>query len=134
MTKFDQLLRQITERESGLRIIAGEDTRSLEIVFPNGRRQRIAVERQREHYVLTSVVLKSRQVEEIGQAEVLTRLWQRNREMNVVAFSLDKRGQLVGRIEQLAETVDCEELTLYLELLARECDQFEYVLTGQDRQ
>jgi len=52
----------------------------------------------------------------------------------VVAFSLNKQGQLVGCIEQLAATIDAAELALYLELLARECDLFEYALTGQDRQ
>jgi hypothetical protein len=134
VTKFDQLLQQITERESDLQVIAKGDMRSLEIVFPNERRQRVAVEHQGERYVLTSVVLKSRQVEEIGRTEVLIRLWQRNRETSVVAFSLDKWGQLVGQIEQLAETIDSEELVFYLKLLARECDQFEYVLAGQDQQ
>ncbi len=134
MIKFDQLIRQIVERESGLKISIGEEGRSLEVVFLNGRRQRITIEHQGERYVLTSVVLKTRQVEKIGRTEVLISLWQRNRETNAVAFSLDKRGQLVGRIEQLAETVDPEELALYLKLLARECDRFEYVLTGQDRQ
>lgn len=134
MIKFDQLLGQVIKRESELRINLEGDGRRLEVMFPNGRRQRIAIGRQGERYVLTSLVLKSRQVEEIGRREVLTRLWQRNRETNVVAFSLDKRGQLVGWVEQLVETIDPEEQTLYLELLARECDQFEYVLTGQDRQ
>lgn len=134
MIKFDQLLQQVVEKETGLRISVGEGDRSLEVVFPNGRRQRITVERQGERYILTSVVLKSRQVEELGRTEILLRLWQRNRETNVVTFSVDKRGKLVGRVEQLADTIDSGELTLYLELLARECDQFEYSLTGQDRQ
>jgi hypothetical protein len=133
VVKFDQLLRQIVERESGLKISIGEEGRSLEVVFSNGRRQRITVEHQGKRYVLTSVVLKSIQVEKIGRAEILINLWQRNRETNVVAFSLDKRGQLVGQIEQLTEVIDPEETNFYLELLARECDQFEYVLTGQDR-
>jgi hypothetical protein len=47
---------------------------------------------------------------------------------------LNKKGQLRGQIEQLEETIDPEELYFYLEVLARECDQFEYALTGEDIQ
>ena len=52
----------------------------------------------------------------------------------MVTFTLDKRDRLIGYIEQLIHTTDPEELTFYIELLARECDQFEHVLTGEDRQ
>lgn len=134
MLKVEQLLRQIVEQQTRLKINMADDRRSLEVVFPNGRRQRMVIERQGERYLLTSVVLTPRQVQEIGRAELLLRLWQRNREINVVAFSLDRPGRLIGQVEQLAETLDLEELALYIELLARECDQFEYTLTGQDRQ
>jgi len=71
-------------------------------------------------------------VKKIGRAQLLPRIWERNRETAVVAFNLDKRGRLVGQIEQLADTLDLSELAFYIELLARECDRFEYVLSGLD--
>jgi hypothetical protein len=32
----------------------------------------------------------------------------------MVAYGLDKQGRLVGQIEQLAETIDPQELALYV--------------------
>ncbi len=56
----------------------------------------------------------------------------RSKEINVVAFSIDKRGRLIGTIEQNTETGDQDELAFYVELLARESDTFERGLTGAD--
>jgi hypothetical protein len=108
------------------------DIKGVEVIFRNGRSQMITIESQNERYILTSMVLKQNQVKKIGRPQVLARLWSRNRETDVVIYSLDKKGQLVGQIEQLKETIDPEELVFYLEVLARECDQFEYALTGED--
>jgi hypothetical protein len=102
------------------------------VTFSNKRRQIITVGRQNERYMMSSVVLGRARVADIGRSRLLSLAWQRNRETNVVAFSLDKRGRLVGQVEQLVETIDPEELAFYIELLARECDQFEYALSGKD--
>jgi len=83
---------------------------------------------------MTSVVLGKTRVENIGRATLLPRIWLRNRHTDCVAFMLDRRGRLVGRITQMVETLDPPELAFYIKLLARECDQFEYVLSGQDIQ
>ncbi|HMR67611.1 MAG TPA: hypothetical protein PKE64_26670 [Anaerolineae bacterium] len=131
MDKFNQLLQQVVQPNDASLEFKPRQT-GLEVRFRNGRHQVIEVDRRNEHYVMTSPVLGKHEVEKIGRSRVLARLWQRNRETNVVAFSLDKQGQLVGQIEQLAATIDQEELVFYLELLARECDQFEYALTGED--
>lgn len=133
MDKFDQLLRQAVQK-SELNVDIKKDWRGLLVAFQNGHRQRIKISRKLDRYIISSVVLKCKQVEEIGRTRVLTRLWQRNRNINVVTFSLDQSGQLIGQIEQLAETIDAEEFVFYIELLARECDQFEYALTGKDLQ
>lgn len=126
-----QMLQQVVEQaDSTLQFKSHHG--GVEVIFKNQRHQIITTERQNERYILTSIILKRKQVKQIGRSRILLRLWQRNRETNVVVFSLDKHGQLVGQIEQLAETIDLEELTFYLELLARECDQFEYILTGKD--
>lgn len=133
MNKFDQLLRQVVQK-SELNVEIKKDWHGLLVTFQNGRRQRIKISRKQERYVMFSVVLKRKHVEEIGRTQVLARLWQRNRSINVVTFSLDQSGHLIGQVEQLAETIDVEEFIFYIELLARECDQFEYVLTGKDLQ
>lgn len=104
------------------------------VTFKNGRRQMLVVERQGDRYLMTSVVLGKTRVDNIGRAILLPRIWLRNRHTDCVAFMLDKRGRLVGRITQIAETLDPSELAFYIKSLARECDQFEYVLIGQDVQ
>lgn len=98
--------------------------------FSNGRQQLISVSQQSGYYRLTSVVLKRGYVEKIGRGKILPFIWQRNRESNLVAFSLDKKGRLIGSIEQPSETADADEMLLYLEHLAWECDQLEYTLSG----
>ena len=100
------------------------------VEFSNGRQQHINVSQQSELYRLTSVILKRSFVEKIGRGRILPFIWQRNRESNLVAFSLDKRGRLIGSIEQPSKTADASEMLLYLERLAWESDQLEYLLKG----
>jgi len=51
---------------------------------------------------------------------------------DLVSFAFDDKNNLVGIIKQPALTLDHDELKLYIETLARECDRFEYILTGKD--
>jgi len=51
----------------------------------------------------------------------------------VVEFTLDETGRLVGRIEQVAERLNHDELEFFLTSLAQECDRLEYLLTGRDQ-
>ena len=108
------------------------DRAELTVEFSDGRKQRIHIERRSGRYLLTSVVLGRARVEEIGSTHLLPLLWQRNRETNVVAFDIDQRGRLIGRVEQVAETLDAEELAIYTKWLARQCDRLEYILSGLD--
>lgn len=133
MNKFDQLLQQAI-RTPGLNVVIKKDRRGLLITFQNERRQRIEISHKQDHHIMSSVILNRKQVEVLGRTQVLARLWQRNRSTNVVNFSLDQSGQLIGQIEQCTDTTNVEELAFYIDLLARECDRFEYVLTGKDLQ
>ena len=60
------------------------------------------------------------------------RAWRKNALKDLVTFAFDSDDQLIGLIEQPVTTLDHEELQLYVETLAKECDRFEYVLTGRD--
>ena len=100
----------------------------------DGRRQDITIVRKGNYYVMTSTVLKEARARSKKIEELYPRLWKRNLQTDVVAFTFDKQSKLIGRIEQLASTVDAEELRFYIETLARECDQLEYLLTGVDTQ
>ena len=124
-------IHQESRAKTPLRTIDINQTEDGVVVeFSNGRQQHINVSQQSELYRLTSVILKRSFVEKIGRGRILPFIWQRNRESNLVAFSLDKRGRLIGSIEQPSKTADASEMILYLERLAWESDQLEYLLKG----
>jgi hypothetical protein len=92
----------------------------------------VEIEREGEMYVLTSRVLGSSRAADLSAFDRVQHVWRRNRENGVVELVLDSSGRVVGRIEQVAETLDREELEYYLGVLAEECDRLEYLLTGRD--
>lgn len=108
------------------------DGETFLVDHPDGRSQKIRVRREGDRYVFTSRVIGARRVEGLSWEELAQLVWHRNRVTPLVAFMLDGRGRLVGRIEQPVATLDPEELHAYLLLLARECDRLEFVLTGRD--
>jgi hypothetical protein len=105
------------------------------IAFDGGRSQNVFVERDRDRYVFTSIVLSAERVarQRENLSHFVDRLWRRNRQTDVVNFTFDLRNRLIGRIEHPADTLDAEELYFYLSRLAIECDRLEFVLTGQNR-
>jgi hypothetical protein len=60
-------------------------------------------------------------------------IWQRNANVDIVNFTLDERGRLVGRVDQRAATMQEAELLFAISRLAIECDRLEYILVGRDR-
>ena len=122
--------RSITDRTRSTIRLEGDD---IVVEFANTRSQKVFVGRQSEKYVFSSIVLLRSDVDAVGEERLLPLIWAKNRETNVVGFSIDKKRRLVGRIEQLVESLDPEELEFYLLTLARECDVFEHSLGGVDR-
>jgi hypothetical protein len=104
----------------------------LNVSFTGGRKQQIVVKRRRASYTLTSNVLQRAKVEELGRSNILRAIWTRNRSSRLVGFRLDKSGKVVGYIEHQAESLDPSDLAYCIEVLARECDRLEFVLSGED--
>ena len=50
------------------------------------------------------------------------RAWRRNASKALVTFAFDDEDRLIGLVEVSAATLDHEELDLYVETLAKECD------------
>jgi len=98
------------------------------------RLQRIDIERRGAMFVFRSVVVDDFFVRKNHRhwRRLAYRVWRKNAVKELVAFAFDKKDQLVGVIEQPATSLDSAELVLYIETLAKECDRFEYVLTGED--
>lgn len=103
-------------------------------VGEGGRRQTITFSRRGDDYLLSSVVLGSARVQssDVYWREVAQLAWHRNAENEIVAFAFDQRDRLVGQVRHPVEFLDYEEFELYVHALARECDRFEYLLTGRD--
>ena len=49
-------------------------------------------------------------------------------------FAFDEDDRLIGVVEVPSGTLQDEELRVYIEALAKECDRFEYALKGWDRE
>jgi len=137
--RLQRLLIDIVKQKPARRSTGFFHTTSVELTkvgvifsFSNRRKQHIEISQNGEHYRLMSVVLKRRVVENLKRDWLLPLIWQRNRETNLVSFQLDHKNRLIGIIEQPSESMDADELAHYLERLARECDQLEYLLSGME--
>ena len=100
----------------------------------SGRTQRVEIRRHDSLYVFRSVVVGTDYVTRRDKAwrNLARRVWRKNAVKDLITFAFDEQDRLLGRIEQPVATLDENELRLYVELVARECDRFEYLLTGND--
>ena len=99
----------------------------------SGRSQIVRLARRKDRYVFSSVVAHASAVNE-DRRSLAFRIWRRNALKAVVTFTVDRRERVIGLIDQPIESLHPKELKFYLGTLARECDRFEYLLTGVDRQ
>lgn len=58
--------------------------------------------------------------------------WERNRLSDLVGFTADQHGRLVGEVWMPLQGLTVEEFRLYVSELARVCDWHEFRLTGAD--
>jgi hypothetical protein len=131
MGKLSDLLHQAASLP-GLSAELMEGEAGWEIKFSNDRRQQIDMEEKGDRYRFSSCVLGSVRAKGQGHADLLRKLWLRNDEIDVVAFTLDRHKRLVGEIELLGSHLDAQELAFYLICLAEECDRLEFTLLGRD--
>lgn len=108
---------------------------TLRVALHKGARHHsVLLSRDEERYVFRAVVLSNSEVtrNKHQRRRIARRAWRRNASKALVTFGFDEDNRLMGQIEAPVATLDDDELVLYIETLARECDRFEYVLTGQD--
>ena len=131
---MEDLLRRLDELAALERLPWQRDGNRIRISLSrNGRSQIVRLARRKDRYVFSSVVAHASAVNE-GRRSLAFRIWRRNALKAVVMFTVDRRERVIGLIDQPIESVHTKELKFYLETLARECDRFEYILTGADRQ
>ena len=99
-----------------------------------GRIHAVRLTREEDRYVFRSTVLPAVRVTESDRVwrDLAYRAWRRNGSKDLVTFSFSDTDALIGLIEVPAATLDDTELRMYVDTLAKECDRFEYALTGED--
>lgn len=131
MKKIEKLLKEIANLRIDHSVVRNKNGH-LSVEFLSGRQQRIYIDRKGAYYKIWSISLHKSKVQEIGETKIIQDLWFKNRQTDVVGFCIDKKGRLVGSIQQLAEAIDKEELIFYIHILAKECDRLEYLFSGKD--
>ena len=128
--RIDQLVTkdQLTWRRDGHAVL-------VELVR-SGRTQAVQLSQEDGLYRFESTVLPSREVTRKRGVwrNIAYRAWRRNAMKELVTFAFDEDDRLIGVIEVPAGTLQDEELRVYIEALAKECDRFEYALKGWDRE
>jgi len=100
------------------------------IALDDGRWHRVAVSEKSDAYRLTAIVAGRAVLSQVADAPI--RIWLRNRETQLVGFSIDRRGRLKAEAWVPKAGLSAEELRLYLRTVAAEADRFKFALTGED--
>ena len=132
MNRLKRLMKTLVSKHRGAWVLDGY---TVNVGLGKGiRHQTVRMGREGDDYVLTSVVLGTAAVTKNHRrwAELAILAWQRNAGTQLVTFGFDGQDRLAGQIRHPAQYLDEEELELYVTALARECDRFEYLLTGRD--
>lgn len=111
--------------------VAGEE---VLYTFPNGRQQRVFVDQKHGHDAIRmwSVILGPAATAELHDGRPLEYAWERNRLSDLVGFSVDNRGRLIGESWIHDSALNQDLLDLQLSELARVCDWHELRLSGAD--
>jgi hypothetical protein len=129
--RLERLLHGVSKLPDSRLLLRVEPGRAT-VEFPNGRTQEIRIDVSDDRYTLTSRVMGKARVEQQGLDRLAALVWDRNPTSDIVEFTFDLQSRLIGRVEQLRDTLDRQELLFAITRLAEECDRFEYVLTGRD--
>lgn len=99
------------------------------------RRQQVAFERQGDDYVFTSMIVGNTRVtgDDKKWSDYARLAWDRNAKHEFVTFAFDKKDRLLGTYTLPIQSLDDDILVFLISHMARECDRFEYLLTGGDR-
>ena len=132
MDEFHKMLKQLIAAKRVEWSIEGEAI--VVNVLASDRKQRIRARREGSHYVFWTIVLGSNAASRTARRRrrLALRAWARNAETELVNFTFDGQGRLVGEIRHPREHLDAVEFETYVRILAAEGDRFEYVLTGRD--
>jgi len=102
-------------------------------LWKDGRRQRVYVESRDRSVRFRSIAASSTHVKQSERYWRELRVWRKNASKEIVGFAFDRRDRLIGCAEHPATRLTDRDLRMYIEVVARECDRLEFLLTGDDR-
>lgn len=94
------------------------------------RQHVVHVEREEDHVRIWAVVVPPRIAREIDDLDL--RLWEANRFRELIGFTVDRRGRIIGEAFVHTAGLTEDEWSFYVETLASSCDRLEHVLTGRE--
>lgn len=114
-------------RRAGLRATGAD----IVVRLGESRRQVVSVEeKDPESLRLSSIVAKPSATSRLVNPELAA--WGRNRLTELVGFSIDSRGRMIGETWLPTAGLTAAEWKFAVFNLARACDRFEYLITGSD--
>ena len=115
-------------REAGLRL----DGDTIEVTFGDQRRQTVYVETAGDGMTLRlwSIVARPAALSMLHTPDIDG--WRRNRLSELLGFSIDVRGRMIGESWLPVAGLTSDEWEYCVRNLAKGCDRFEYLITGKD--
>jgi hypothetical protein len=80
----------------------------------------------------TSTIARASVVASASERSAYQYAWERNRLSDLIGFTSDPHGRLIGEVWIPLDGLTAEEFALYIAELARVCDWHEFRLTGAD--
>jgi hypothetical protein len=106
------------------------DDAGLTVRFTSGRKPRVSIQEEVDHYDLFAVVARRAQLAAVDHLP--ERLWRLNRATQLVSFKTDRHGRVVGTSWLPKAGLTPEEFQRAARRLAAESDRVELLLTGKD--
>jgi hypothetical protein len=106
---------------------------TINVRLGSGRQQAVHVDESSEAAVrLWSVILPPQKTSELGDGRPLEFAWERNRLSDLMGFSVDQRGRLIGETWIALDGMTTEAVALHVGEVARICDWQELRLAATD--
>jgi hypothetical protein len=107
---------------------------SITVSIGTGRRQEVVIDESFDADVirLWSIILGPSATSDLAEGQPLEYAWERNRLSDLIGFSVDSRGRLIGESWVPVDGLTAEVFALHVAEIARVCDWHELRLSGAD--
>lgn len=108
------------------------DGNAIDVFFQDQRKQRVYVDKPADGAIrIWSIVATRRALKSLNTP--LLDAWRRNRLSELVGFTIDSHGRMIGE-SWIPMGISLSEWRFYVDNIARSSDRFEYLITGADEE